>query len=130
MAVFRLGGSAGGKIMRTGADPLLVVPVREGETTVSLRLFRTVAGGRTAVAFTSPSALAGALGQGQSWIRLSEPALRQMLADVGVAAIVVDPAGTVPAPHAVGTVPAPQAVGSVPAPQAGTRYEARHLQVA
>ncbi|MCW2879487.1 MAG: hypothetical protein JWQ95_3587 [Sphaerisporangium sp.] len=82
--------------MRTGADPLLVVPVREGDAMMSLRLFRTAAGKRTAVAFTSPSSLAGVLGTEQRWIRLSEPALRHMLADLDVIALVIDPAGTMP----------------------------------
>ncbi|MEU8270184.1 SAV_915 family protein [Sphaerisporangium sp. NPDC049002] len=93
------------------SDPLLVVPVREGEATVSLRLFRTAAGQRTAVAFTSPPVLARVLGAGQRWIRLSEPALRHMLADLGVAAIVVDPAGAAP-------------------PRRERRYEAHDLRVA
>ncbi|MGW4644720.1 SAV_915 family protein [Sphaerisporangium sp. NPDC004334] len=77
-------------------DPLLVVPVREGTATVSLRLFRTAAGVRTAVAFSSPLALARVLGPAQRWIRLSAPALRHMVADLGVTGIVLDPAGTLP----------------------------------
>ncbi|MEU9889344.1 SAV_915 family protein [Sphaerisporangium sp. NPDC051011] len=82
--------------MGTEADPLIVVPVR-GDDVVSLRLFRTVAGARTAVAFSSPLALTRVLGEGQRWIRLSEPALRHMLADLGVTGIVLDPAGALPA---------------------------------
>ncbi|GII89171.1 hypothetical protein Ssi03_71610 [Sphaerisporangium siamense] len=82
--------------MRSETDPLLVVPVR-GSSVVSLRLFRTVAGTKTAVAFSSPLTLAKVLGAGHRWIRLSEPALRHMLADLDVTGIVVDPAGTLPA---------------------------------
>ncbi|MFC4530691.1 SAV_915 family protein [Sphaerisporangium dianthi] len=78
-------------------DPLLVVPVREGKGTVSLRLFRTTAGNRTAVAFSSPLALARVLGADHRWIRLSEPALRHMLAGLSVTGVVLDPAGTTPA---------------------------------
>ncbi|WP_248963193.1 SAV_915 family protein [Sphaerisporangium perillae] len=64
---------------------------------MSLRLFRTAAGKRTAVAFSTPLALARVLGTEHRWIRLSETALRHMLTDVGVTGIVVDPAGTMPA---------------------------------
>ncbi|GII65593.1 hypothetical protein Skr01_56780 [Sphaerisporangium krabiense] len=64
---------------------------------MSLRLFRTAAGKKTAVAFSSPLALAKVLGAGHGWIRISEPALRRMLADLDVTGIVLDPAGTLPA---------------------------------
>ncbi|MEZ0075927.1 SAV_915 family protein [Planotetraspora sp. GP83] len=75
----------------------LFVPVHEGAFAMSVRLFRTASGKRTAVAFSSPMRLAKVLGAGQRWVRLSEPALRQMLRDLDVIGIVVDPAGTMPA---------------------------------
>ncbi|MFD1936816.1 MULTISPECIES: SAV_915 family protein [Nonomuraea] len=76
----------------------LFVPVRQGRFSASLRLFRTVAGRKTAVGFTSPLRLAKALGSGQQWVRLSEPALRGMLKDLDVIGVVVDPAGTITRP--------------------------------
>ncbi|MGI5153772.1 SAV_915 family protein [Microbispora sp. CA-102843] len=71
----------------------LYVPVRRSTFSLALRLFRTAAGKRTAVAFTSPFRLARALGGDQDWIRLSEPALRGMINDLNVIGIVIDPAG-------------------------------------
>ncbi|WP_157249225.1 SAV_915 family protein [Nonomuraea typhae] len=76
------------------SDVPLFVPVHEGRYSSSLRLFRTAAGKRTAVAFTSPLRLARVLGSEQHWVRLSEPALRGMIRDLDVVGIVVDPAGT------------------------------------
>ncbi|MDP9845431.1 SAV_915 family protein [Streptosporangium lutulentum] len=72
----------------------LFVPVREGTFTVSLRLFRTASGRRTAAAFSSPIRLTKVLGADQRWIRLSESALRCMIDDLNVLDIVIDPAGT------------------------------------
>ncbi|WP_111169843.1 SAV_915 family protein [Spongiactinospora gelatinilytica] len=69
------------------------VPIRAGRVAAALRLFRTVAGERTAVAFSSPALLTKVLGSEQSWIRLSEPALRRMLDGLDIAGIVIDPAG-------------------------------------
>ncbi len=72
----------------------LYVPVRESAFSMSLRLFRTDSGRRTAVAFSSPMSLAKVLGTGQRWIRLTEPALRHMIEDLDVTGIVIDPTGT------------------------------------
>ncbi|GAA4186645.1 hypothetical protein GCM10022252_18960 [Streptosporangium oxazolinicum] len=72
----------------------LYVPVREGAFSTSLRLFRTDSGRRTAAAFSSPMRLTKALGTGQRWIRLTEPALRHLIEDLDVTGIVIDPAGT------------------------------------
>ncbi|MEV6859844.1 SAV_915 family protein [Streptosporangium subroseum] len=72
----------------------LFVPVREGAFAVSLRLFRTASGKRTAAAFSSPIRLAKVLGADQRWIRLSEPTLRRMIDDLNVPDMVIDPAGT------------------------------------
>jgi hypothetical protein len=74
-------------------DPLYV-PVHRCAFSLALRLFRTTAGTRTAAAFTSPLLLTKVLGGDQNWIRLSEPALRSMINDLGVIGIVIDPAGT------------------------------------
>lgn len=78
----------------------LFVPVRQGRFSASLRLFRTAAGQKTAVAFTSPLRLARVLGSGQQWVRLSEPALRGMLKDLDAIGVVVDPAATITRPTA------------------------------
>ncbi len=61
------------------AGPLFV-PVRPGPAGCVARLFRTPVGERTAVAFTTPQRLSAALGARQPWIRLSEPALRDLAA--------------------------------------------------
>ncbi|WP_326819616.1 SseB family protein [Streptosporangium sp. NBC_01639] len=74
----------------------LYVPVREGAFALSLRLFRSPSGARTAAAFSSPMRLTKVLGADQHWIRLSEPALRRMINDLDVTGIVIDPAGTMP----------------------------------
>ncbi|MFB7221903.1 SAV_915 family protein [Streptomyces sp. NPDC056227] len=74
---------------------LLFVPVRPGPTGVAARctarFFRTPLGGRTAVGFTSVRQLTATLGAGQSWIRLSEPALRALGAPLGITALTIDP---------------------------------------
>ncbi|MET8324866.1 SAV_915 family protein [Streptomyces sp. NPDC005181] len=74
---------------------LLFVPVRPGPSGVAARctarFFRTPLGGRTAVGFTSVRQLTATLGAGQSWIRLSEPALRALAAPLGITDLTVDP---------------------------------------
>ncbi|MGV9881591.1 SAV_915 family protein [Streptomyces sp. NPDC003006] len=81
----------------------LYVPVRPGPAGCVARLFRTPVGGRTAVAFTTPQRLSAVLGSRQVWIRLSEPALRALVAPLGVNGITVDPRL---ATHPVGPAPA------------------------
>ncbi|KUN09862.1 hypothetical protein AQI95_02545 [Streptomyces yokosukanensis] len=78
----------------------LYVPVRSGPSGCAARLFRTPLGGRTAVGFTSERRLRATLGAGQAWIRLAEPALRELTAPLGVSTLTVDPQFTasVPAP--------------------------------
>ncbi|MFD4945214.1 SAV_915 family protein [Streptomyces sp. NPDC058239] len=97
---------------RTGA---LFVPVRPGPVGYCARLFRTPLGVRTAVAFTNERRLTLTLGQRQIWIRLSEPAVRALVAPLGVVDLVVDPllaapgAGAAPAVKFTRrTAPAPQ----------------------
>ncbi|MGW0935572.1 SAV_915 family protein [Streptomyces sp. NPDC002666] len=80
---------------RTGA---LFVPVRPGPGGYCARLFRTPLGIRTAVAFTDESRLTRALGRQQVWIRLSEPAVRALVAPLGVVDLTVDPLMTAPGP--------------------------------
>lgn len=77
------------------SEPPLLVPVRPGAGTLALRLFRTPAGRRTAVAFTSRDRLAEVLGDGHAWTWLSETALRGMIQGLDVAGIVVDPTAAV-----------------------------------
>ncbi|MFD8208698.1 SAV_915 family protein [Streptomyces sp. NPDC059695] len=75
---------------RVPAGPLLV-PVRSGPAGCSARLFRTPLGDRTAVGFTSEAGLAATLGPDHACVRLSEPALRALVAPLGVTALTVDP---------------------------------------
>ncbi|WP_326769588.1 hypothetical protein OG978_38135 [Streptomyces sp. NBC_01591] len=86
---------------RTGA---LFVPARSGPTGYCVRLFRTPLGVHTAVAFTDERQLALTLGQRQTWIRLSEPAVRALVAPLGVVDLVVDPLLAVPGPGAASAV--------------------------
>ncbi|MFF9016897.1 SAV_915 family protein [Streptomyces sp. NPDC014870] len=75
---------------RVPAGPLLV-PVRSGPAGLCARLFRTPLGDRTAVAFTSEARLTATLGPDHARVRLSEPALRSLVAPLGVTALTVDP---------------------------------------
>ncbi|MGA4843364.1 SAV_915 family protein [Streptomyces sp. G45] len=103
---------------RGPAGPLFV-PVRPGPAGCVARLFRTPVGGRTAVAFTSRQRLDAALGAGQPWIRLSEPALRALTEPLGVARLTVDPRL---APEAPAAAPVPAArVPAAPVPAAPAR---------
>ncbi|GAA3668795.1 hypothetical protein GCM10022224_036170 [Nonomuraea antimicrobica] len=79
------------------SEPRLCVPVKAGGCALTLRLFRTASGKRTAVAFTSPLKLARVLGTQQPWVLLTAPALRAMIADLDVIGIITDPAGTMAA---------------------------------
>ncbi|MFF9145608.1 SAV_915 family protein [Streptomyces sp. NPDC014861] len=112
----------------------LCVPVRPGARGAVARLFRTPVGARTAVAFTTPERLRATLGADQSWIPLSEPALRALAGPLGVHALTVDPVLTAPftpgpasdavpdsVPSAADAVPdsVPTAAGSVQDPAAG-----------
>ncbi|MDN3351907.1 SAV_915 family protein [Actinomadura sp. DC4] len=69
---------------------LLVVPVA-GSETLALRSGRTPTGERVGIAFTSESRLIQVMGAGQRWIRLSEAAMKTMLAPLGIARVQVDP---------------------------------------
>lgn len=112
---------------RAGA---LFVPVRSGSAGFCVRLFRTPLGGRTAVAFTSEGQLAATLGPQQTWIRLSEHAVRALIAPLGVTTLTLDPQLAAPAPAAVpapanAPVTAPVTV-SVPVPsQSAAPYGVR-----
>ncbi|MFG2218824.1 SAV_915 family protein [Streptomyces sp. NPDC048685] len=98
---------------RTGA---LFVPVRPGPGGHCARLFRTPLGVRTAVAFTHERQLTLTLGQRQPWIRLSEPAVRALVAPLGIVGLVVDPLLAVPGPDATAPVVNP-ARRTAPAPR-------------
>jgi hypothetical protein len=84
----------------------LYVPVRPAAHGCAVRLFRTPVGRRTAVAFTTPGRLRAVLGAGHAWAPLAVPALRALVAPLGVDALIVDPVLTAPAPA---PVPAPAA---------------------
>ncbi|MFF2958982.1 SAV_915 family protein [Streptomyces sp. NPDC057963] len=86
---------------RTGA---LFVPVRPGPAGCCARLFRTPLGIRTAVAFTNERQLILTLGERQTWIRLAEPAVRALVAPLGVVDLVVDPLLVAPGPGAAAAV--------------------------
>ena len=71
---------------------LLIVPVAPGRAgCLALRTGRLPSGQRTGLAFTSEAALRAALGPRQPWARLSEPALRDLLAPLGIFQIRLDP---------------------------------------
>ncbi|KUL40398.1 hypothetical protein ADL22_15055 [Streptomyces sp. NRRL F-4489] len=112
---------------RVPAGPLFV-PVRPGPAGCTARLFRTPLGGRTAVGFTSPQRLAAALGGGQPWVRLSEPALRALAEPVGATTVTVDPR-CAPAPDAPARRPLPDTAREAGAAANGAR-EARPVTAA
>ncbi|WP_329521612.1 SAV_915 family protein [Spirillospora sp. NBC_01491] len=74
-------------------DELLFIPVHTcAGGTLSLRTGRRSPDGeRVGIAFTSEERLRSALGGGRPWIRLAGPALRSMLAPMGIAAVQMDP---------------------------------------
>ncbi|MEV7012607.1 SAV_915 family protein [Streptosporangium sp. NPDC051022] len=73
--------------------PPLLVPVRAERGVLSLRLFRTQGGGRTAIAFTSRDRLVKVLGEGHAWMWLNERALREMVGNLDAVGVLIDPAG-------------------------------------
>lgn len=95
---------------RVPSGHALFVPVRSGPLGCTARFFRTALGGRTAVAFTSEKRLTGTLGQAQSWIRLSAPALRALAAPLGITELRVDPRLSAPAPTPAAPEPAAPAL--------------------
>ncbi|MER5740675.1 SAV_915 family protein [Streptomyces sp. NPDC002262] len=90
----------------------LCVPVRPGARGVTVRLYRTPVGARTAVAFTSPERLRATLGANQPWTPLSESALRALARPLGVRTLTIDPTLTAPYTPAPST-PAPVTPASV-----------------
>ena len=69
----------------------MVVPVRAVSGMVSLRCGHLPTGERVGIAFTTEAHLAAVMGAGQPWIHLSDQAMEQMLAPLGVTRIQVDP---------------------------------------
>lgn len=69
---------------------LLVVPVA-GSETLALRSGRLPTGERVGIAFTTESRLVQVMGAGQRWIHLAEPAMKAMLAPLGIDRVQVDP---------------------------------------
>ncbi len=70
----------------------MVVPVRTGSGMVCcLRCGRLPTGERVGIAFTTEANLAAVMGAGQPWIHISEQAMEEMLAPLGVTRIQVDP---------------------------------------
>ena len=70
---------------------LMVVPVRTGSGMVSLRCGRLPTGERVGIAFTTEIGLIKVMGHDQAWIRLSDGAMKTMLAPLGIRRIQVDP---------------------------------------
>ncbi|GAB7187393.1 SAV_915 family protein [Kitasatospora sp. Ki12] len=95
------------------------VPVTTTGTgsTTALRLFRLRDGRRCAVGFSSPQALAALLGADQARTELGEPALRELIAPLGVDTLVLDPRLVAP-PVTTPAVPVPPA----PAPTAQLQH--------
>ncbi|GAA1933655.1 SAV_915 family protein [Kitasatospora viridis] len=95
----------------TGAEePELVIPVRPGPAGLTLRLFRTPLGERTAVAFSTVERLGAALGPEQPWTTLCPTALRELAEPLGVALLTVDPQLVAPAPRPLAPTPLPAPV--------------------
>ena len=82
----------------------MVVPVHTRSGMASLWCGRLPTGERVGIAFTTEARLARAMGAGQPWIHLSEQALKETLAPLGVTLIQVDP-GLVAVSHPI-SVPA------------------------
>ncbi|MFE7038357.1 SAV_915 family protein [Streptomyces atratus] len=84
---------------------------------------------RPAVAFTSERRLTLTLGQRQTWIRISEPAVRALVAPLGVVGLVVDPLLAAPGPSASPAVKVTHR--TAPAPQRAHRpdWELRAVDV-
>jgi hypothetical protein len=70
---------------------LMVVPVRKGSGTVCLRCGRLSTGERVGIAFTTETGLIKVMGRDQAWMRLSDRAMKTMLAPLGIRRIQVDP---------------------------------------
>ena len=69
-----------------------LVPVRTTSAgTLALRTGRLLNGQRVGLAFTSEASLLLALGPSQAWVPLSPPALRDMLAPLGIKQFRIDP---------------------------------------
>jgi hypothetical protein len=85
---------------------LLVVPVA-GSETLALRSGRLPTGERVGIAFSTESRLIQVMGPGQRWIHLAVPALKAMLAPLGIDQVQVDPGliapRVTPAPLSTGT---------------------------
>jgi hypothetical protein len=69
----------------------MVVPVRTVSGMVSLRCGRLPTGERVGIAFTTETGLIKIMGRDQPWIRLSDGAVKTMLAPLGIRRIQVDP---------------------------------------
>ncbi len=76
----------------------MVVPVRTVPGMVSLRCGRLPTGERVGIAFSTEARLAAVMGAGQLWTQLSEQAMEEMLAPLGVTRIQVDPGLVTTAP--------------------------------
>lgn len=70
----------------------LFVPVRINDVGIDVLVTGHLPDGtRTAIAFTSPTALARAMGGSQAWIRLSSRGIRGLMRSRGVLVLRVDP---------------------------------------
>ena len=70
---------------------MFLVPVRTTKAgTLALRTGRLLTGERVGLAFTSEAALLLAMGPSQEWTRLGYPAMRDMLAPLGIKNVRID----------------------------------------
>jgi hypothetical protein len=82
-------------VLPSDFDPVCVPahPTRQGDRWgVSLELRRDAGGRPAALVFSSPDALATALGEHQPWIAMPMVGLRNLVVALGVDRILVDPA--------------------------------------
>jgi hypothetical protein len=71
---------------------MFFIPVRESRAgTLALQTGRLRTGERVGLAFTTEASLQLAMGSSVRWVRLGGPALKDMLAPLGVGSIRVDP---------------------------------------
>lgn len=71
---------------------MFFIPVRESRAgTLALQTGRLRTGERVGLAFTTEASLQLAMGSSVRWVRLGGPALKDMLAPLGVRSIRVDP---------------------------------------
>lgn len=86
---------------RKSADDVLFVPCRITGPGIDILVTGHLPDGtRTGIAFSSPTAVARAMGASQTWVRFSPDGLRSMLQPRGITHLQVDPDLVAPNPQA------------------------------